>query len=249
MSELAALLPPDVSGAVFAALIAASFAGSFVTAAFGIGGGALLLAIMASLVSPAALIPVHGAIQLSSNAVRAGMLFSRIVWRALPWFLAGTLIGIAAGGSVVVALPASWVQFGVGVFIVWSVFAKPPAWLRRWPLVTGLVSSFLTMFFGATGPFVAGYVKALALDRHQHVATHAALMTSQHLAKVAVFGFLGFAFAPWALVVVGMIAAGVAGTFSGRLVLDRLSEVDFRRLLDAVLLLLAARLIWTALSV
>jgi hypothetical protein len=44
-------------------LIVASFATSFITAAFGIGGGGVLLAILASLVPPAALIPVHGLVQ------------------------------------------------------------------------------------------------------------------------------------------------------------------------------------------
>jgi hypothetical protein len=39
--------------------------------AFGIGGGAALLAVMASLVPPAALIPVHGVVQVGSNLGRA----------------------------------------------------------------------------------------------------------------------------------------------------------------------------------
>ena len=63
--------------------------------------------------------------------------------------------------------------------------------------ITGVFSSFLTMFFGGTGPFVATFVKAQGLDRMGHVATHAALMTIQHALKIVVFGFLGFAFAQW----------------------------------------------------
>jgi len=43
-------------------VVAASFATSFLTAAFGIGGGAVLLAILASLMPSAALIPVHGVV-------------------------------------------------------------------------------------------------------------------------------------------------------------------------------------------
>lgn len=38
-------------------MLATSFAGSFIAVAFGIGGGALTLAVMATLVPPAALIP------------------------------------------------------------------------------------------------------------------------------------------------------------------------------------------------
>ena len=101
------------------------------------------------------------------------------------------------------------------------------------------------MFFGATGPFVASYVKAFALPRHAHVATHAALMTLQHAAKIAVFGLLGFAFAAWAGFALAMIVAGFAGTLAGRRVLDRMSDRGFRRALDALLVLIALRLVWS----
>jgi uncharacterized membrane protein YfcA len=111
------------------------------------------------------------------------------------------------------------------------------------PLVTGALSSFLTMFFGATGPFVATLTKSLALDRRGHVATHATLMTIQHLLKTIMFGFVGFAFAPWLPLTAAMIGAGAVGTFLGRKVLDRLSDNVFRLALDAILVLLALRLI------
>ena len=176
-----------------------SFAASLITAALGIGGGALLLAVMASLVPAAALIPVHGAVQLASNAGRMGLLLGHVHWPALKGFTLGSLLGAVLGGLVVVELPAWIIQLAVGLFVIWSVFARPPAWLPRFPVLTGGISSFLTMFFGATGLFVAGYTKAQNLPRHGHVATHAALMTVQHSLKVVVFGILGFAFGAWAL--------------------------------------------------
>ncbi|MBD3765767.1 MAG: sulfite exporter TauE/SafE family protein, partial [Rhodobacterales bacterium] len=60
MDLIAALMPPDMTTGVAAALLVTSVAASFITIAFGIGGGVLLLAVMASLVPPVALIPVHG---------------------------------------------------------------------------------------------------------------------------------------------------------------------------------------------
>ncbi len=247
MSGFEAYLPQGIGAGLFVAIMGASFAGSFITVAFGIGGGAVLLAVLASLLPPAALIPVHGIVQLGSNATRAAMLFRHIAWIGMPWFVAGSLAGSVLGGLIVVELPGRWVQAGVGLFIIWSVFARPPEWLRRWPWLTGGISSFLTMFFGATGLFVAGYTKSLTLPRHGHVATHASLMTVQHLLKVVVFGLLGFAFGAWWLVIGGMIIAGLIGTLSGRLLLDRLSDLNFRRALDVILILVSLRLIWAAL--
>ena len=239
-----ALLPEAIDGTVLLALVAASYVSSLITAAFGIGGGGLLLAVMATLVPTAALIPVHGVVQLGSNAGRMLFFLRDVFWPALPVFAAGSLVGTVAGGLVVVELPAAAVQIGIGCFVIWTVLARPPRWLREMPFIGGLVSSFLTMFFGATGLFVASYTKSFALGRHAHVATHATLMTLQHGLKVIVFGFLGFAFADWGWVILAMVLAGAAGTWSGRHVLNRIDDRRFGLALNALLILISLRLIW-----
>ena len=239
-----ALLPEAIDGAVLLALVAASYVSSLITAAFGIGGGGLLLAVMATLVPTAALIPVHGVVQLGSNAGRVLFFLREVFWPALPVFAAGSLVGTVAGGLVVVELPAAAVQIGIGCFVIWTVVARPPRWLREMPFIGGLVSSFLTMFFGATGLFVASYTKSFALGRHAHVATHATLMTLQHGLKVIVFGFLGFAFADWGWVILAMVLAGAAGTWTGRHVLNRIDDRRFALALNALLILISLRLIW-----
>jgi uncharacterized membrane protein YfcA len=237
-----------MAGDVVALLLAVSFVGSLMTVAFGIGGGSLLLAIMAVTMPAAALIPVHGIVQVGSNLGRAVVFVRHTFWPALPWFVVGSVIGVAIGGNIAMNIPPWMVQAGVGVFIAWSVLARPPRWLSQWSLLTGLISSFLTMFFGATGVFVANYTKSLSLARHQHVATHATLMTVQHLLKTMAFGLLGFAFGPWLGFTVAMILAGLLGTFAGGLVLTRMTDVRFHKALNIVLLLIAARLIWAGIT-
>ncbi len=225
-----------------------SFVTSFMTVAFGIGGGAVMLAVMAVLLPASAIIPVHGLVQLGSNAGRLSIMLAHVKRAVLPAFVLGAVIGVTVGGSMVVQLPAGAIQLGVGAFILWSVFFKPPAFMRDSAGITGVFSSFLTMFFGGTGPFVATFVKAQGLDRLGHVATHAALMTIQHALKILVFGFLGFAFAQWIWFVVLLIAAGFAGTVVGRQVLTKIDERRFLMLLNTVLTLLALRLIWSGVS-
>ncbi len=242
------LLPEGLSLAAFWAVVAGSFVASFITAAFGIGGGAVMLAIMAILLPPAALIPVHGVVQFGSNAGRMALLIRSVFWKALPWFAAGSVVGAALGGALVVELPPQFVQIGVGGFVIYTVLARPPKWLSRWPVIGGLVSSFLTMFFGATGLFVASFTKSLALPRHGHVATHAALMTVQHCLKIVVFGLLGFAFGPWLAAIAAMILAGLLGTWAGGLILNRLTDTNFKGVLDVLLVVIAVRLIWGGVS-
>ena len=60
MAEFLALMPPGVGPGLYGGLLAASFAASLITAAFGIGGGAILLAILAILLPPAALMLASG---------------------------------------------------------------------------------------------------------------------------------------------------------------------------------------------
>lgn len=245
---LAGLLPPDFGPLLSGLLVLVSFGTSLITAAFGIGGGAVLLALLAALMPPAALIPVHGAVQFGSNVFRAALMAGHIRRAVVPMFALGAAAGAALGGVIAIDLPPALMQAGVGAFILWSVLARPPRWLAGMPVLTGAVTSFLAMFFGATGPFVANYVKALKLERHAHVATHAAMMTLQHLLKVAVFGLLGFAFGPWLPLTLAMIVSGFLGTLAGRAVLGRMSDHGFRRALDVLLVLIALRLIWTGLS-
>ena len=107
----------------------------------------------------------------------------------------------------------------------------------------GLVGSFLTMFFGATGPFVAAVFGAAFPDRLTLVATHAAAMVIQHGLKVLVFGLLGFAFGPYLPLLAAMIATGFLGTLAGTALLKRLPEARFRIAFKALLTLLALDLI------
>lgn len=249
MQELYALLIPDSLGFwSFWALLATSFTASFITVAFGIGGGAVLLAIMANLVPITMLIPLHGVIQIGSNAGRVILTWRDIYWPAFPMFAIGTLIGALVGGSLVVALPAAWVQIGIGSFILWTLIAQAPKFLRRWGAVTGFVSSFLTMFFGATGLFVVAYVKSFGLDRHRLIATHASFMTLQHAIKSLTFLGLGVVFAPWLPFIIAMIAMGFVGTLIGKQILMRISEQRFKLALNTILVLLSVRLIWSGLS-
>ena len=53
------------------ALVALSFVTSLITATFSLGGGTLMVAVLAVVFPPAIVVPLHGAIQLGSNGGRA----------------------------------------------------------------------------------------------------------------------------------------------------------------------------------
>ncbi len=241
MSEL---LPPEISANVALILIAASAVTSFVTAAAGIGGGVLMVAVMSIFIPAPALIPVHGAVQLGSNGGRALILLRHVQFAILLPFIAGSIVGAVLGGLLAVQLPSSYLKVGLGLFILWSVWGKTVNATGRLAVVgTGMFSSFLTMFFGATGMFISAMLKTLDLGRLEHVSTHAAAMVGQHILKVLVFGLLGFAFGPYLWLILFMIASGFAGTVIGKRVLVRMDDAIFHRVLAIVLTLLALKLL------
>ena len=244
MNEVVSLLPPAMPLLDAGLLVAASLVTSFISAAFGIGGGFALIALLALLLPPAALVPVHGIVQLGSNAGRVGIMLKQVVWRPVLPFVIGTVIGAGLGAMVVVQLPPWAVQMALGIFIIWAVFAKLPPIQQRYVLLGGVVSSFLTMFFGATGNFIAAMVKSMSLNPVPHVATHSLMMTFQHFVKVLVFGLIGFQFGPYMTLIIGMLISGFIGTVIGSRFLTKSGGRYFKAVLNTILFLAAARLIW-----
>ncbi|GAB4195631.1 MAG: hypothetical protein OHK0024_35410 [Thalassobaculales bacterium] len=227
-------------------LVALSFLASALTGAMGLGGGMLMLAVMAQLLPTAVLIPVHGVVQVGSNLGRA-VIMRRHIARALVLpFLLGSVVGVALASQLVVALPKPVLELVLGLFILWSTWSaklKPSRIAPRLFWLPGLVSSFATMFVGGTGPLVAAFLVPDPLTRHQVVATHAAFMTLQHGLKIGAFTALGFAFLPWLPLLVLMVALGFLGTMVGNRFLDRLPEKTFAVIFKGVLTLLALNIV------
>lgn len=219
------------------------------TAACGIGGGAVLLAVMAQFMPVSELIPVHGVVQTGSNLGRALVMLPNVRWDLLGWFVAGCLFGALVGGQLVISLPKDLLRFVLGAFILFTLWGPSPKFSRSSrPLLAagGVLSTMLTMFVGATGPFVVAFLRAFQLPSLGLVATSAVFMVTQHLLKVIVFGMLGFAFSPYLHLIILMIASGFLGTLIGRRMLLKIDEKKFQYGLNIILTLLAMRLILTA---
>ncbi len=241
-------LLPETLGAIPALLLViASFFTSALTAAFGVGGGVAMLALLGLFIPVAALIPVHGAVQLGSNTGRAWHQRAHIRFAIATPFIVGSLIGAAVGAYVVVQLPDALLKLVLGVFVIAVTWTKIPgaARLSHAGLAAGsAVLALATMFVGATGPLLSAFFAQLIPDdRKALIATHAAGMTVQHALKVIAFALAGFAFWRWLPFIALMIASGYLGTIYGTRLLEKLPEETFRRWFKIGLTLLALDLI------
>lgn len=222
-----------------------------ITAAFGAGGGLLLLAVMTMFVPVAATIPLHGAVQLGAAVSRTALHLRQVRPAIVAAFAVGALLGAATGSQVLVRLSEAALQLALGTSILLLAWLRLPALQARGSgLLVGLgaaISSFLTLFIGATGPLVAAVLHALRLDRFAYIGTFSACMILQHGLKLVVFALAGFAFVPHLPFLAVMLLFTLLGSWLGRHLLWRLEEARFRRVLAIILTVLALRLLYQGL--
>ncbi|WMS44174.1 sulfite exporter TauE/SafE family protein [Acuticoccus sp. MNP-M23] len=241
-----AFLPDGITWGAAAALMVVSLLSSALTAAVGIGGGIVFLVALTFVVPIEALIALHGIIQVGSNAGRTIVLARQVNYRLLLPFVLGATVGVAIGAALVTDLPEATILLAIGVFVTVTTWVKPPPFGRGQPAVLaigGAGASILTMFIGATGPFVIAMMRQTGLSHIGLVATNGAAMTVQHALKVIAFGILGFNFMPWLPLVAALIASGFVGTLIGARLLRSLPEQALRMALKVVLTMLGLHLI------
>jgi uncharacterized membrane protein YfcA len=244
-----------MGAAELAVIGAVVFGTAVLSGVLGMAGGIALLAVLLLYLPPLVAIPLHGVIQLVSNgsrvvAQRQHARFEWILWYALPLLPAGLL-----GLGVARALPEAALEGAIGAVVLLATWlpargaAVAPAEIGRPRLrfvALGGCSGFLNMVVGATGVLIDPFFLGLGLSRQALVGTKAACQALGHLAKVALFGAAGFAFAEHAPLLALGTACAVGGTWVGSRLLDRLSERSFLWLYRSVLTGLALRLVWTA---
>jgi uncharacterized membrane protein YfcA len=215
-------------------------------------GGITLLSVMLLFLEPLVAIPLHGVVQLASNASRAAIQRRHVRWSILARYAAPLLPMGFVGLAVAQALSPALGRALIGVFVLLATWAPAALLLGAHPervepgrrfLGLGAVVGVLNMTVGATGPLIAPFFLDLGLTRQAIVGTKAACQTAGHLAKIAVFGVAGFAFAAYLVPLAVLSGAVVVGTWAGSRLLDRVSEVWFRRLYRSVLTLIALRLV------
>ena len=228
----------------------AAVATSVLSALAGLGGGIILLAVVAQFFVPAVAIPIHGGIQLVSNGSRAAILRKDIAWRsvglsALLLFPA-SLVGVALATSV----PAAATRLTIGIFVL--IVAWRPGVLKRQQadglsdrtlVGVGAVSGFLNTTVGASGPVTSPFFKAVTASHTAFVATAGAAQVLAHLSKIVAFSLDDFSITDHILVIaIGAVGVTV-GSWIGTRLLGRVSEEGLDLLFKVVLTALAVRLI------
>ena len=217
---------------------------SLVTAVAGLGGGMLLLALMAQLFAPAVLIPLHGVAQFFSNANRGVIHRSKLEWVYLKPFMLGSAIGAFAFVPLVVFVDPVLGAMAVGLFILLVTWLPKLLSVSKLPpILSGGLSSGLGVLFGATGPLAMSAHPKANWSKEQIVGNHGAAMAFQHGIKVIAYLVAGIQLHAYLPHIAVLFAGAWFGTFIGTRLLKKLTDDRFKTLLKWVLTALALRLI------
>ena len=194
----------------------------------------------------AAILPLHAATQLASNASRAVFGWSHIDWGILPAFTLGAVAGAWVGAEVYQSLDLRWLPAIIGVLILFMTWVPLPQISRGGQLALlslGFYQTGLGMIAGATGPVGAAVLLQRNTGRDWLVVNTAVYMSLNHALRLGAYAAMGFGFAAWWPLLGGMIIAVVCGSWVGTRLRQRLGQVNFVRLFRWLVTLLALRLV------
>lgn len=219
---------------------------STLAAVFGMGGGVPLIAVMPGLVPAAAIIPLHAVTQLASNGSRALFGWRHIDPGLIPPFLVGGIAGAWAGGAVFSRLDLSWLPALIGTVILLLTWLPAPRVRGGGNLALvflGFYQTGLGMLVGASGPLGAAVLARRDARRDWLVVNTAMYMSINHLLRAGAFALMGFAFAEYWQLLLGMVVAVIAGSWLGTWLRQWVPEINFLFWFRILVTLLASRMI------
>jgi uncharacterized membrane protein YfcA len=219
---------------------------SFLSGIFGMAGGMVLMGILLALLSVEKAMVIHGVAQFASNGWRAVLWWRHIQWRVFRGYALGAGLVLAAMLVLQVTLsrPAVMIVLGITPFLAFLLPPKLQLNVDRGghPFACGVVCMGVQMLSGVSGPLLDTFFVRSAMNRHEVVSTKAAVQTLSHAARIAFFGTLLAAsdqhVGPGLAVL--LVASAIAGTSASRLVLDRITDANFRAITQRLVLSLGA---------
>jgi len=229
-------------------IIAGSFASSAISAAFAVGGGFLMLAIVTSVIPISAVVPVHSATLLGTSVGRSLFFFRHVDWSITRPFIIGALIGAPLGARIYFNLPESVIAAVIGCMMLVTVWAPTIRWRPYFShpfFYVGIVHTFLSSLFSFGGLMQALMLRTKLL-KMQVIGTLAVSLLVMNVFKLIGYFSFGFDFKPYLGVIIAATCAGIPGALLGRRLVNSVSEEKFRLLFKIIMTAFAFRLLYRA---
>ena len=240
-------------------LIISALITSSISAVLGMGGGIILLGIMAIIIPEGYMvIALHGMIQLFSNTTRTYLFRKHIKQNIIKEFTVGSLIGACISAVIIFLLiqfyevnsaneiKVDFLKPIIGVFIIWYLFLKGPKKGKKSKsfIKVGSISGLASIFIGATGPLIAPFFLSGKFTKENIIVNKAACQVITHLTKIPLFiYFFNVSYIKEYSLLLPLIAAVYIGTNLGKKLLSFIPEKTFKILFKVALTAIAIKLI------
>lgn len=217
---------------------------AFLSGIFGMAGGLILVGVLVVILPLPQAMVLHAVTQMASNGWRALLWRRHVVWRTTAFYVAGCLVSLGVW-SLWLYVPdkaMALLLLGLSPFVVRAIPERiMPRTLGPAQVVGGGVFCMMLMLLtGVTGPLLDTLFLRSPMERKQIVATKASCQVFGHGFKLVYFGALidqAGSVPPWLMALA--IASSMLGTSLGRLVLERLSDKQFRVWSNRIITVLA----------
>ena len=242
-----------------AILILSAFITSSISAVLGMGGGIILLGIMAIIIPEGYMvIALHGIIQLVSNTTRTYVFRKNLHKKIIKEFSIGAFIGVILSALIIILLihffdvesanqiKVEFLKPIIGIFIIWYLFLKKSKRaVKSYTFIpVGGISGLSSIFVGATGPLIAPFFLNKNLSKENIIANKAACQMLTHLTKIPLFiYFFNVNYINEYNTLLPLVIAVFAGTHFGKKVLSFIPEELFIKLFKTALFIIAIKLI------
>ncbi len=227
-------------------LLIICFVGGLASTMVGTSGG-FTFAAMASVLPVSVVVPVHATVEAVASIMRCFLLRNYVQWRYFFMFVTFGCFGVLLAILFIGKIPDTILKLVLGCFILSVTWMPLGRILGRTAhtsaRIGGLVTSFLTVFIGATGPLVAALLSKRYSNHPEVIATHAACMSAQHAAKIVIFVSIGSALWTFAYEIAGMILMTTLGTWLGRFIIISAYKTLMMQALKAAVTLLGIHLV------
>lgn len=208
---------------------------SFISGIFGMAGGLVLMGVLTLMVPLATAMVVHGAVQMVSNGYRA------ILWRRYIDWTIFRRYALGSTAAILMLFAISWRPDITAVYLLMAAVAAlvwlPKSWAaldvhrRGHSEFAGFAVQSMNTLAGVSGPLLDLFFAKTEMDRRAVVATKAVTQVFAHLIKIIFWSAPTFstdALPGWWFFLAA-IPLSMLGTTMGGKVLEKMSDVNFRR--------------------
>lgn len=178
---------------------------------------------------------ITGLFHITSNISKVILFHKGIVWRSVLFLGIASVVSVLLGAWLSTAFDGKFLKLLLGVFLIAlstlfllknNISLKP----TKGSLVFGgLTSGFAAGLLGTGGAIRGLALASFGLGKDAFVATSALIDLGVDLSRTGIYFFEGYFDSVSMPLLLWLVLVSALGSFLGKLILDRISEQQFRR--------------------